>query len=337
MPIYRMSAPGVFRGFAPTPFQEFESKLEEWIEANPHLLFPGETVAIIGRQTATAFGKHLDLLGLDESGATVVVELKRGIAPRDAVAQTLEYAAWVDSLDLAALDDVAKAYAARHDKTVAGVMDLYREAFDAHEEEPEESVDSATRVTFNTRQRMVIVAESFSPELTQTLRYLRTKLGVDISGIRFGIHQLDDDLLIETETLVGREPREAVVNKSAVPPTPESQEQTRSRVLSDFVREQVGQLEGWIAEQGGPDLEIRHLGGSNCAIYSRGKRLFSYYFAQRWIHFGIPAPTDHERAVLRQLDHSKVLERETWAACNLHTARDLETVRPLLADRLSVA
>jgi RecB family endonuclease NucS len=111
--IYRKDASGKFVPFEETPFPDLERVLEEWIESNPYVLLDGEQIAIIGRQPRSEFGKYLDLLGIDASGACVVIELKRGETPRDIVAQTLEYAAWVDSLSLSDLDLIAREYAER--------------------------------------------------------------------------------------------------------------------------------------------------------------------------------------------------------------------------------
>ncbi|MGH2541042.1 MAG: hypothetical protein ACRDGK_11015 [Actinomycetota bacterium] len=58
----------------------------------------------------TEFGKTLDLLGVDEQGACVLVELKKGQAPRELIAQALEYTAWIDSLSLDDLDSIAARY-----------------------------------------------------------------------------------------------------------------------------------------------------------------------------------------------------------------------------------
>ncbi len=115
MPIYRMAPPGTFVHFEKTPFLEMEKVLEDWIQANPHLLFEDEKLAIFSRQPKTAYGKFPDLLGVDVAGACVVVELKRGQAPREVIAQALEYAAWVDSRDLSDLDNLAREYAHEYD------------------------------------------------------------------------------------------------------------------------------------------------------------------------------------------------------------------------------
>ena len=86
MPIYKKDESGRFVPFEPKPFSDLEKEkvLEDWIENNPHLLLEGEDLAIVARQPRTGFDKYLDLLALDRTGATVVVELKgKGQARRD--------------------------------------------------------------------------------------------------------------------------------------------------------------------------------------------------------------------------------------------------------------
>ena len=73
-----------------------ESLLEKTLVAQPALLMPG--MKLVGRQTPTE-GGPLDLLGVDEDGRLVVFELKRGMLSRDAVAQVIDYASYLDSLD----------------------------------------------------------------------------------------------------------------------------------------------------------------------------------------------------------------------------------------------
>ena len=196
MPIFRRDEGGEFRPFEKTtPLPEPEQHLEDWIEKNAHVLVEGESLAIVGRQVGTDFGKAADLLAVDETGACVVIELKRGQAPREVIAQTLEYTAWVDSLSFDDLDDVAREYAAKRGLDGLGLEDLYGQTFSAEpdgEEGEDESTPSENRVTYNARQRMVIVAESFPGEMEQTLRYLRSKLGVDVSAVRFGIYRLEE-------------------------------------------------------------------------------------------------------------------------------------------------
>ena len=124
MPLYRRNEQGAFVPFEKTPFADVERVLEDWIEANPHLLLGNEPLAILGRQVRTGENKILDLLALDRTGATVVIELKRGETPREVVAQAVEYAAWVDTLSREQLDEVVEAYGTRSGRGYADVADL---------------------------------------------------------------------------------------------------------------------------------------------------------------------------------------------------------------------
>lgn len=73
-----------------------EEILEDVIVGKPEMLMPG--LELVGRQLATATGS-LDLLGVDSEGRLVVFELKREQLTRKAVAQAIDYASWLDSLD----------------------------------------------------------------------------------------------------------------------------------------------------------------------------------------------------------------------------------------------
>jgi RecB family endonuclease NucS len=87
-----------------------EHDLENWLEQNPQILTDGEPLLIVSRQPATPFSGVPDLIGLDEDGNTVVVELKRGRPPRDVLAQALEYAAWLASLSSDEIERLANSY-----------------------------------------------------------------------------------------------------------------------------------------------------------------------------------------------------------------------------------
>ena len=79
---------------------ESEQLLEDTPVANPNLLLDGLT--LVGRQMPTE-GGPLDLLGVDGDGRLVVFELKRGTLSREAVAQVIDYASYLDDMDLGAL------------------------------------------------------------------------------------------------------------------------------------------------------------------------------------------------------------------------------------------
>ena len=83
-----------------------EQLLEDMIVAAPRLL--SEEWMLIGRQENTGFGGRIDLLAIAPDGSLVLVELKRDKTPRDVVAQSLDYASWVEKLHS---EDIAAIYA----------------------------------------------------------------------------------------------------------------------------------------------------------------------------------------------------------------------------------
>ena len=78
-----------------------EALLEDIIVQNPAMLMQG--LELVGRQLSTVGNNTLDLLGVDSDGRLVVFELKRGKLTREAVAQAVDYASWLDSLEDAEL------------------------------------------------------------------------------------------------------------------------------------------------------------------------------------------------------------------------------------------
>ena len=91
--------------FQASPVQQMnqmdsEKLLEEIMVKNPELLM--SELTLVGRQTQTE-GGSLDLLGVDSDGKLVVFELKRGTLSRDAVAQIIDYASYLEDMDLDAL------------------------------------------------------------------------------------------------------------------------------------------------------------------------------------------------------------------------------------------
>ncbi len=338
MPIYKQDQSGKFVPFEQTPFPDLEKVLEDWIEENPHLLLEEETIAIFARQPRTAYDKYLDLLGVDATGATVVIELKRGETPRDVVAQTLEYAAWVDSLSREQLDELARNYAANHSAEVEGLADLYSKTFEQQLEETGEDQSRATeRVTFNNRQRLVIVAERFSGEVEQTLRYLRTRFGADVYGVEFSVHRAGGDILISTETIVGREP----VTKPSQPAAPkerESDEYILAKVRTEFLRRAVTAIETWVDGLNTPGLVILHSSGSDHYLQYLGVTWLYYYYALSWMYMSLSSASDDEVELLRtRLSKPESFQRPSeggnWRF-HVVTDDDSELVKGIIASRL---
>ena len=98
---------------------ELEKHLEGWIESDPALLQTG--LDIIGRQVVLDAGR-LDLLALDPQGRICAVEIKRGSVTRDTIAQALDYAACLSTIEATDLRAKADAYLKPRGTDVASLL-----------------------------------------------------------------------------------------------------------------------------------------------------------------------------------------------------------------------
>lgn len=90
--------------YTPLEAIHLESELESWIEKAPGIL--GDDLLVIDRQLPIEGIGFMDLLCIDSAGALVIVELKRASTPRQAVAQALDYASWLDSASEAQIQTI---------------------------------------------------------------------------------------------------------------------------------------------------------------------------------------------------------------------------------------
>jgi RecB family endonuclease NucS len=81
--------------------------LEKWIKSNPSIL--GQDILIIGKEIPTKSGR-IDLLGIDRSGDLIIIELKRGKIPREAISQAIDYASDVASWNKDKLNEICTKY-----------------------------------------------------------------------------------------------------------------------------------------------------------------------------------------------------------------------------------
>jgi hypothetical protein len=132
-----------------------EERLEDWLESDISVL--DHKLLVIGRQVSTDFGGVIDLLCLDISGNTVVIELKRGQTPREVTAQALDYASWVKDLSYDRITEIADGYFGQSDS----LADAFPEKFD--QELPD---------ALNLSHRSLIVAEAMDASTDRIVRYL---------------------------------------------------------------------------------------------------------------------------------------------------------------------
>lgn len=81
-----------------------EIDLQKWINSYPEIL--GEGIKIIGEKVRFENNIEADLIGIDKSGNIIVIELKRNESSRDTLAQAIDYASAISSLDIEFLDEI---------------------------------------------------------------------------------------------------------------------------------------------------------------------------------------------------------------------------------------
>lgn len=142
-----------------------ERQLEELLEDDPSLL--GLPLLVIGRQVRTDLGRIVDLLALDSEGVLHVLELKRDKAPRDVVAQALEYAAWATTLDQEKVRQIHSEYKPDTELEVRAT-ELFGFA-------PEE---------FGVQHRITVVASEVDTHVHRVIEYLQ-EAGVPVNVALF--------------------------------------------------------------------------------------------------------------------------------------------------------
>jgi hypothetical protein len=159
------------------------------LEKDPTLL--GQPLLIIGRQVRTELGRIVDLLALDADGVLHVLELKRDKAPRDVVAQALEYAAWATTLDQDQVRQIHNDY--KPD------IELEVRAADLFGVTPDE---------FGVQHQITVVASEVDEHVRRVVEYLQTA-GVPVNVVLFSYFMDDDRSYLARAWLV--EPTETVV------------------------------------------------------------------------------------------------------------------------------
>lgn len=162
-----------------------EELLEDLLEQDISIV--SDELLIIGRQVETGFGKFIDLLCLKRNGDVAIVELKKDEAPRDTIAQALEYASWVDDLSYDEIEEMADAY---FEKKGISLEDAFMEKFD--EELPD---------TLNESHEILIVASDLDDQSERVIRYL-SQYGIRINVIKLNYFKLDGHQLVGKVLLI---------------------------------------------------------------------------------------------------------------------------------------
>ena len=159
---------------------KLEKYLDSWLENSPGALVEEESILWIGRQTSANVEEstiYPDMLGLDFEGNLVIVELKKSKAPREVVAQLLEYAAWADELSDERIHEIAEAYLQTAKKEMT-LQDAFSEMFDT--EMP----------ALNRKLRLFIIEEEIPGAILRVCRFLRSH-SMDINCLTVSTFQTE--------------------------------------------------------------------------------------------------------------------------------------------------
>lgn len=152
-----------------------EERLEEWLVGDISMV--SDDLLVIGNQVKTRLGGILDILAIDRNGDLAVLELKKGLTPRDVVAQALEYAAWVKTLGWDEIDELARTH---HGGTPLA-------------EKFEERFGHSVPDVVNSSHRIYIIAAEMDLVSETIVRYLSEEYGVEINVVFFRYFPDGDD------------------------------------------------------------------------------------------------------------------------------------------------
>jgi len=139
--------------------------LEPWIASQPDIV--STDLLIVGRQVQTRSGP-IDLLAIDSSGNTVIIELKRDELPRECLAQAIDYASDVAGWTVERLGEVCAAYLKKP-------LDLaFGEAF------PDADIEN---LSINSAQRIVLVGFSIESSLERMIEWLSDTYSVNVNAV----------------------------------------------------------------------------------------------------------------------------------------------------------
>lgn len=163
---------------------ESEKQLEDFIVEHPEMLDPDWM--LIGRQVQTDFKGIIDLLALQPDGTPVVIELKRDKTSREVLAQTLDYASWMENLEPNRLQRIYEAFVPG-----GNLAKDFHAKFRAPLEEEALANDHL----------MVIVASELDTSTERIVRFL-SKRGLNINVLFFQVFQGNDELLLSRSWFV---------------------------------------------------------------------------------------------------------------------------------------
>jgi len=183
-----------------------EARLEEFVRKNIGVLLPDETLLIVGQQPKNKEGGRADLVAVDGHGDLVLIELKRDVEDARArrepfESQAIRYAA--SCAGISAPHDLVQGLFAPYVERHTGEYDTGE--LTASERASKDLTDflrkNEAEASFNRRQRIVLIASSFDPQVLSAAAWL-AKNGIDIRCLRLSPIRYGQQSFLEVEQVI---------------------------------------------------------------------------------------------------------------------------------------
>ena len=195
----------------------YEKDLEIILEKDPSLISPD--FKIIGRQVKISSG-YIDLLGLDQQGQFTVVEIKKGLLSRDAIAQAIDYASEISQLSFKELKEKADQYLnLQQNKT--SVQEILT-SLKAREDD--ENCEREVKI--------IIIGVGMIESVERMINYLTSKSGLNIEAIGFNVFEVDDKILLIREF-------EETISKQVLSISTDSLKESAKKYKTDEILDEV--------------------------------------------------------------------------------------------------
>ncbi|MEO0075090.1 MAG: endonuclease NucS domain-containing protein [candidate division WOR-3 bacterium] len=176
-----------------------EKEIKDFVEKYPDLLLE-EKVLIIARQHYVESGKILDLLGIDENGNCVVIELKKDIPDREVTSQVEDYMTYISEKTGNDLEEIFEDYKSLPHSEYKLLRNEFKKYFNTQSVPP-----------FNQSVRAILIGKEMSEELRKKIDFLN-KRGMKIDFQRLRFFKQNNKYFILTESLT---PTSVSLRKSA--------------------------------------------------------------------------------------------------------------------------
>jgi hypothetical protein len=172
-----------------------EYTLEEIISRNIDLIHPD--LLFVGRQIDFGSGT-IDILCLDNSGASVIIELKRDKLTRECIAQAIEYAS---RLSIISYDYFINYIDGENRKNKD--KSAYP-SFESLKDSCKEKWSDFELDSINNSQKILIVGTRLEEQVSTSVSWL-SENGLDINAIEFKVHQYKDSMFLSRRVIISDE------------------------------------------------------------------------------------------------------------------------------------